>query len=303
MKKIYEYEFKQIGDTEEKKSPFAAYENEHITRHIIDYPHGIAIADIHKEILKMLNQYLVLTSDLAFELFVKKGFDYSKSEIQKALYKLKNAAYIQAINFETDSGKSAHKVYLLSFRGIGYLNSLGVRHRMNGYLATLEAHEFKKLLACNQLLIKGKFEHTQVAQIVLREPQNPQEKACHIFRPTGAILNDQGKICQFVEAVRRTPAAKEELTNKLDRMIKVLNEKEHSNIPIVNHPRLILIAEDRQHMYELVRFCESFKKTIDIVYSYDRAIYSSPEDFLYEYEPVTNRRSFNFFKKALAACF
>ena len=173
---------------------------------------------------------------------------------------------------------------------------------MSGYLATLGTPEIKKLLACNQLLIKGKFEHTQVAQIVLREPQNPQEKACHIFRPTGAILNDQGKICQFVEAVRRTPIAAQELTEKLDRMIKVLSEKEHANVPIVDKSRLIIVAEDYQHMCDLIRICKPFQKQLNILYTFDLSTYQNEdsEDFLYEYLTTDNR--WNFFKKALAAC-
>lgn len=308
MKKIHNYELQPNEEIiSQNKSPFAVYERETAVRHLVDFPSGILIQDIHKEILKALSTYLVLTSELTLGLLSRKGFHYSKPEIQKALYKLKASAYVQAINFESDSGsKSAYKAYILSFRGIGYLNALGIRQRMGGYLASLDVTQFKKILSTNQLLIKGAYEHVQIGQIILVEPQNPKEKASFIFRPSAIALNKNGEIFEFFEAIRKNNNFKE-FSDKLERMTRVLNEKANANIPIADSHRLVIVAEDFEHMIKIMQATENFRKKMSIVYSYDYAIYSSPshnaEDFLYEYEPAANRRSFGFLKKLLAACF
>lgn len=307
MKKIYDYELNQAQsqyDKDEKKSPFAIYEDEYAARKVVDRPTGIITNELHKHICTALAKYLVLTSDLLKRLFNNNGLLYDKEQIQKSLRQLKQSAFIQAINFENSSGgRSSHNAYVLGFRGTGYVNALGIHLRMGNYIAACDAAQLKKILACNQLVINGNFEKIQISQIVLREPKNPQEKACHIFRPTGTILNTKGEICQFIESVRRTPTAQEDMINKIERMLKVFKEKEYANVQITNNPRLIVIGEDYQHICELIRACEPFRKKLDIVYSYDLAIYSSQnsEDFLYEYIAADNR--WNFFRKTLAACF
>ena len=308
MKKIYDYECKQFCTaTEEKKSPFAAYESEYVNRDVIDRQTGLWFTALHTELTKAIGSYLVLTSDLCFRIF--EGV-YEKEKIQRSLSQLKKAGFILGIGFyNANGGRAAHKAYVLSTRGAGYLNSIGIQCRLGNFIAGCEAVHLKKILSANQFLISGKYERAniRIAQTVLIEPQNTDERATAIFRPSGVVLNAEGEIIEFIESVRRTNDSISTLLNKLNRMDLVLREKDLANIRIADKTRLTVIAEDKFHMYELMTaISEALPKKFRVVYSYDYAAYEAymlnqeTEDFLYEYVP-TDR--WTFFKKALAACF
>jgi hypothetical protein len=307
MKKIYDYEFKmQICDTEEKKSPFAVYESEYVNRDVIDHQTGLWFTALHTDLVKAIGAYLVLTSDLCFRIF---NGDYDKAKIQRSLSQLKNAGFILGIVFHNaNGGRSAHKAYVLSSRGVGYLNTLGIRCRLGNFIAGCEASQLKKILSANQFLICGRYNSSdlRIAQTVLIEPQNTNERATAIFRPSGVVLNAEGEIIEFIESVRRNKDSTLALLNKLERMVLVLKQKDLANVRIANKTRLVLVTEDRAHMYDLMmNVSAELRKKLHIVYSYDYAAYEAyisgqgTEDFLYEYVPADR---WSFFKKALAAC-
>ena len=301
MKKIYDYDLNAGRyEPDAKRSPFAIYNGEALRRFSVDRPTGIWLTDLDKEICKALSTYLVLTSDLLYRLFSNQGCSYEKKEIQIRLAKLSQSAYLQKLGFESDSGYSASKAYVLSGRGIGYLNSMGIRYRLGGYLAAQDHVGLKRILAGNQLLIAGICDSVRVSGIVMIEPKNEHERSFHLFRPTATCFNRNNEAYRFIEAVRRTTAY-EDLQNKLERMVSVHKRRSRANIRICEEISVVLVAEDYRHMCEMIaKVHKEYGKKLNLLYTYDLAIYSStePEDALFEYSQ--DRSSNSFLKKLLA---
>lgn len=301
MKKIHNYDINNAQhETDIKVSPFSIFEGERIHRYTVDTPCCIWLTELDKQICIELSKFLVLSSDLLYRLFMNKGLTYEKKEIQNRLQRLGRSGYVQKIGFETDrGGYSAAKAYILLGRGVGLVNSLGIRYKLGGFLAEQDHVGLKRILSANQLLINGKYENSKVGQIVLIEPKSEKEKASCLFRPTAICLNDEGEAYQFIESVRRTTTAKADLCDKLERVIKVMKDKKNANIKISKDVSIIIVAEDYRHLCELTKTTEKFRNKLNILFTYDLAVYSS-DDFLYEYCP--DKRS-GFFKEILAACF
>lgn len=300
MKKIYDYDINNARiENDDKVSPFAIFEGERLNRFSVDRPCGIWLSDVDKEICKSLATYLVLSSDLIYRLLSNKGLPSEKKEIQNHLSKLARSGYVQKIGFETDTGYSAAKAYILLGRGVGLVNSLGVRCKLGGYLAEQDHVGLKRILSSNQLLINGKYDNVKVAGIVLIEPRHECERSTCLFRPTATCFNSSGEACRFVESVRRTPTDKADLCDKLERMVKVIKARKNANLVISDDVNVIVVAEDYQHVCELMVATKGFRKKLNILFTFDLAVYSS-DDFLYEYCPD---KSESIFKKAFAACF
>lgn len=306
MKRIHDYDLNTVStdlnECEVKKSPFSIYEGEFLHRYVVDNPSGIWITDLDKEICKALSTYLVLTSDLISRLLTNQGHSCEKKEIQHHLKKLTLSGYTQKIVFESDIGFSAAKAYILAGRGIGLLNALGIRYRLGGYLAQLDHIGMKRILSSNQLLINGKYDRMQVSGIVLIEPKDEARKSAYLFRPTATCFNQDGEAYQFVDSVRRT-ASEAELSDKLERIVQVYKQRKNANIKICQNVSVVLVAEDYQHMCELIdQTYKRFGKKLNLKYTYDLAVYScsDPDDFLFEYSP--EKKTAGFFAKAIAAC-
>ena len=300
MKKIHNYDINNAQyKTDTKVSPFSIFEGERIHRYSVDNPCGVWLTDLDKQICTALSKYLVLSSDLLYRILVTQGLTYEKKDIQNRLQRLGHSGYVQKIGFETDHGYSAAKAYVLDRRGIGLVNSLGLRYKLGGLLAEQDHVGLKRILSSNQLLINGKYENVKVGQIILIEPKSEKEKASCLFRPTATCLNAEGEAYQFIESVRRTTTAKADLCDKLERVIKVMKDKTNANIKISKDVSIIIVAEDYRHLCELIKTTEKFRNKLNILFTYDLAVYSS-EDFLYEYCP--DKRS-GFLKEILAACF
>ena len=300
MKKIHNCDINNTQyDTDVKVSPFSIFEGERIHRYSVDNPCGIWLTELDKQICIELAKFLVLSSDLLYRLFMNQGQTYEKKDIQNRLQRLGRSGYVQKIGFETDYGYSANKAYILLGRGVGLVNSLGIRCKLGGFLSEQDHVGLKRMLSSNQLLISGRYENASVAQIIFIEPKSEKEKASCLFRPTATCLNAEGEAYQFIESVRRTTTAKADLCDKLERVIKVMKDKTNANIKISKDVSIIIVAEDYRHLCELIKTTEKFRNKLNILFTYDLAVYSS-DDFLYEYCP--DKRS-GFFKEILAACF
>lgn len=300
MKKIHNYDINNAQhETDIKVSPFSIFEGERIHRYTVDNPCGIWLTDLDKQICTALAKYLVLSSDLLYRLFINQGLTYEKKDIQHRLNRLGLSGYVQKIGFVTDHGYSAAKAYILLGRGVGLVNSLGIRCKLGGFLSEQDHVGLKRMLSSNQLLVNGKYENSKVGQIILIEPKNEQQKASCLFRPTAICLNGEGEAYQFIESVRRTATTKADLCDKLERVIKVMKDKKNANIKISKDVSIIVVAEDYRHLCELIATTEKFRNRLNILFTYDLAVYSS-DDFLYKYCP--DKRS-GFFKELFAACF
>lgn len=301
MKEIHNHDINNAQhETDIKVSPFSIFEGERIHRYTVDNPCGIWLTDLDKQICMALSKFLVLSSDLLYRLFTNQGLTYEKKDIQHRLQRLGHSGYVQKIGFETDCGYSAAKAYILDRRGIGLVNSLGLRYKLGGFLAEQDNVGLKRILSSNQLLINGKYENVKVGQIILIEPKSEKEKASCLFRPTAICLNDEGEAYQFIESVRRTATAKADLCDKLERVIKVMKDKKNANVKISKDVSIIIVAEDYRHLCELIATIEKFRNRLNILFTYDLAVYSS-DDYLYEY--CSDKRRLGFFKEIFAACF
>ena len=281
-----------IADTADaqKKSPFAIYDGEYVQRYTFRTYSGIMLSDIDRDICRALARYLILTSELLYREFANRGLPYTKEDVQRHLAKLARAGYTQKLSFASATGHFAGKAHILAGRGIGWLNAaMGIRYRLGNYLAGLDVVGLKRLLACNQMLICGRYTDFKVANVALVEPRNERERASIIVRPTAICLNERNEAACFVEAVRRTPSAREDLINKLERILKLYKSRgAHTNIPIAQDLSVVLVAESASHMCELAVLTRKLARKLPIYFTHDQAIYEST-DFLYEYCPEEPR--------------
>lgn len=287
-------------DMIEKISPFAARNDEEIKRFVEERPCGLMIQPIDIEIVKLISKYLILSSRMIGTLLPEYDTDTIKYHIQK----LTRANFIYKSEFcNKDGGRSAAKFYALSIRGRGLLFNLGGEFvRMTQYISNLSALEAKKLLSAIQYAVNRRADiasdhfDTQSAPIVLVNPKEG-ERATLMFRPQAMICKD-GKAVEFVESVRRI-SDMNEFFAKLDRMIATLSKKD-LNIALGEY-RTVLVCEDYEHMLTMMDSTNRRKyKSLNFVYTYDLATFTSPGDCLYQYIP---KRSSGFFANLASACF
>lgn len=303
MKKIQNFNMNENTTTiNEKKSPFSVfdYNSEYVRRHTIERT-GILISDLDREICRTLSVHLVATAELLFREFTNKGYTYTKHDIQWHLKKLSASGHVQKLSFESATGYFSGKAYILAGRGVSLLASEGIRYRLGGYLCELDVFGYKRLLAANQLLIAGKYDNIKVANVAFVEAKNEKEKASIIVRPTAMILDDKDEVVRsFVEVVRRTPTANDDLIDKLVRIIKLYkHRKSNTNVQISDELSVIIVAEDKAHACELADLTKKLSKKISLCFTDDRATYES-KDFLYEY---CSDKPTGFFSNLISACF
>lgn len=284
-----------------KTSPFATRTNEAIRRFVEQRPCGISIQPIDVEIVKLIGKYLILSSKMIGALLP----EYDRDTVKKHIKKLMHSNYIYKSEFFNpgESGRSSAKFYALSTRGRGLLFNLGGETvRMTQYVSNLDASDAKKLLSAIQysvyqsLLPEGTDLEVRSAPIILLNPKDG-ERATLMFRPQAALCKD-GRVVELVVSVRES-TDESELREKLDRMAATLSRKD-LNLPVSNEVRTVLVSESYEHMLKVMsQTCLNRYRSLRLVYTYDHAAFTSPEDCLYTYAP---RKASGFFSSLVSAC-
>ena len=276
----------------EPKSPFAVYDSEQLVK--VHTKSETIITSTNNELDKLLifavSELKVTTSSLLETVVHNCGVeDVTQRDIQRRIKLLCASEFIDAYRFEEnnkDRTRSSNKVYMLGWRGAGLLKSSGKKLRLGNYLKELDATQVKKILSATQYLIRSGF---NINEFSMCEPVFSSSKKCNgktskIFRPQ-AIVN--GPETMFLESVRQNPEWKKELLNKLERIATVAQAKDHNINFAKANTSLLLIAENTEHMKQIMKFVDAqyLCYPIKICYSSDTLTYTCPEKSVYSIKP------------------
>lgn len=276
----------------EPKSPFAVYDSEQLVK--VHTKSKTIITSTNNELDKLLifavSELKVTTSSLLETVVHNCGVeDVTQRDIQRRIKLLCASEFIDAYRFEEnnkDRTMSSNKVYMLGWRGAGLLKSSGKKLRLGNYLKELDATQVKKILSATQYLIRSGF---NINEFSMCEPVFSPSKKCDgktskIFRPQAIV---KGTKTMFVEAVRQNLGWRKELLNKLERIAAVSQAKEHNIDFAKQNTSLLLIAENTEHMKQIMRFVDSeyICYPVKISYTADTLTYACPENCLYSIKP------------------
>ena len=274
--------------TNETKSPFAIYQNEHLVK-IDDYscqPITLVKNDLDLLIIVTINRLLVTTSAILSEMLISFGADISQKDLQKRLRILSASEFLDAYRFESNSGRerSANKVYKLGWRGAGLLKSKNIKPRLCGYLKEASSEQIKKILSASQYIVKSAIEPDDFQMCETLFCSSPNMVKSKIFRPQAIIK--KGKETIFIESVRRTTDWRKNLIEKMERVAKVSQCKTTNIEFIKNNTTLILIGEDTAHTKQIMQLVEATYLCfpIKVAYTSDTLTYSK-KDCVYNIKP------------------
>lgn len=276
----------------EPKSPFAVYDNEQLVKVRTDAE--TIITSTHNELDKLLifvvGQLKVTTSLLLETVLHNCNVkDITQKDIQRRLKLLSHSQFLDAYRFEesnTNRARSSNKIYMLGWRGAGLLRSNGVKLRLGHYMKELNPTQIKKILSATQFLIKSGFDINDfsVCEPVFVPSKTDNEKTTKIFRPQGIVNSSETR---FIESVRQNLGWKKELLNKLERIAAVAQAKKHNIELDKATTSLILIAENTEHMKQIMKFVNAqyLCYPIKICYTSDTLTYTYPEKSIYSIKP------------------
>lgn len=270
----------------DKKSPFAIYPNEGLKKTQLSSPaiSSVIIDDVDKVILYLLNQLLFSTSALLEIAMQNLGVDIEQKQIQKRLKYLDEREYVRSYRFVSSETYSSGKTYTLNWRGYGYLKSAEIKPKLRQYIQDLiesqDVVQIKKILSAQQFALRNEYDIEDIdicktVFVLVKEGQTTKK----IFR-SQAMLSD-GERTIFLESVRRTDSNwKQEFMKKLDRIGSTLQTSKEHNITLKKaDTTLILIAEDSDHMSEIMKLVDSaylcFPATIQ--YTSDPMVFNNHE--------------------------
>lgn len=256
-----------------KHSSFPFVEGETFAAGENNAPTSMYIADIHKLMLVVINRYLLLTreqlSDYLLHTLGLTGMQ--EKDIYKQLWRLVQSNFLTAYRFRAEDGTPHMSAYGLGYRGKGLLRSMKEAPRLTNFVAQLDPVGAKKILACNQYLIRS---HTdlqalQVCKTLLVQGKNI-EKTHLIVRTQGLVSSETET--HLIEAVRRAGCYLDYLAEKLERLDKVLQRKT-LNYP-VTAPRLTLICEDEDQLETVSLMLRERRYGFDIFCTTDAAVFA-----------------------------
>lgn len=269
----------------ETKSPFAVYQGEQMVKKTAcnQYRHITTVNanEIDKLIIVALNQYLVITSSLLEKALQNMGVAVDQTDLQKRLRILSAGEYLDAFRFQSETARSSNLVYIIGWRGAGFLKANGIKPLGGVYLKELTPTQIKQLLSAAQFLIKTKVD---IDDFTMRELVVVSGKADggKIFRSPAVVR--QADETMLIESVRKCSDWEKYLSDKLQRIDSVVTDKGELNVPICKKGlSVLLVAEDTIHMQQVMRLIEKHFRSLSIpaLFSCDSLTYSQPDNCVF----------------------
>jgi len=273
----------------EKKSPFAAYNGERLNM-VSANPAActVRLTDLDELILLTINQMLITTAHLLDRHLHNLGLEGVQiDDIRTALARLSESGFLTKYEFVTPVSKAYSRVYTLGQCGQEFVKSRGQRLRMTGYIASLDALHAKRLLASLQYVISRKYSRTAesvtVAGVVVEQKKEAGAETDRIFRPQVTVQCSDHTV--FVDAVRRTHRAAEELADKLTRMDETLRCSRYLNISVKADVYVVIVCESTQHMAEVMEELDEYRLKLcyKLWFTNDAEVFNNPGACLHEF--------------------
>lgn len=275
------------------RSPFSYFPDERLN--ILHPRTGTArmplvLTELDKQLLEMIDQSLVATSNLLHRHMVKQGSTASIHDVRSSLDRLSKHQYLTKMEFITPDRCSLVKIYTLGRYGREYIFSLGRKPRQARYLNTLDSLHCKKLLSAYQFLIgQNSFADARAIEMAprIQELTEPGHHSDCVFRPQAMVHTADGKTL-FILSVRKEPRYLTELTEKLNRMEQTLEPRRRSklNVQLEKEVEVVLICETAEHMEIIAEGFRDGSLTFDfpVCLTSDQQSYSAPGSCMLRYE-------------------
>lgn len=267
------------------KSPFAMRENE---IKVFDGKDGYAsidqvvfkidrgyIAEIHFQILEIINDFEFITSRQIYQMLIKKGFDVkSQDKLNKKLEDMIKSKIITRYYFSSDEGKGIYRVYCLDKIGKYLLNSRQIKTSWQPTDNTKPVYMLKRRLAGNQVIMAymqkvGAYKSFALNPLMFAKRQNIK------FQPSGGqvtLVKNDIKVDFIFEVVRRNPGWEEKFMEKMKLYEEFYENFQAKDCGFDKKPQLVVIGEDDEHLIEAFKAIKKVKaelKGIEVYYSTD----------------------------------
>ena len=264
----------------ETNSPFAVYEGEQLVKTVRHQSGTSTISitnDIDKLIIVAVNRYLVVTSVLLQKALQSMGVVLIQKDLQKRLRVLAAGEFLDAFRFQSPTARSSNVVYMMGWRGVGFLKANGIKPLGGLYLKELSPTQIKQLLSAAQFLIKTEVD---IDDFVMRELVVVSGKADDgkIFRSPAVVRQAEETI--LIESVRKCSDWETHVSDKLQRIDSVVTDKGDRNVPICKQGlSVLLVAEDTIHMQQVMRLIEKRFRSLSmpVLFTCDSLTYSQPD--------------------------
>lgn len=246
-----EYKTVQAG-----ASPFQFYPMERLVEANTGSPNAIRLSELDRLLLGIINRVLIITGLLAHRYLEAAGLqDVSLEDIRACLRRLADNGYLNRFRFQTPTGHSNLQVYTLGELGRRAVETRGRSLLRTGYVDNMDSLHAKRQLAALQFVIAQGYvteaTHTSFGRLV-RATYDPAGN--HLFRPQAVVQLEEKTI--FVEAVRNSGGAAEELVCKLNRINDTLSGGTPLNLTGAETYEVVVVAESHSHMTRLMEELE-----------------------------------------------
>lgn len=246
------------------------------------YIDQLSISREERLVLGCVNYLMFATSMQVY--WMLSDCDIEQDEIHKILTKMYHAGYLHKMQFKSEKGISSFKVYALTGnRGYCLYKSVfgGRANSKRDYYEREDlAVRVKQILSANQLMAQlisvkesGIPSHCQVFSIgrIFQKPM--------LMRTIGFVELEESPY--WVEPVRRNENYLSSFEDRLDRFkyfqknYKRIDEIYGSKIN--SKPKMIVIAEDEEHMKELMA-CVAEREIPHVVFTHDMSLIGKWEE-------------------------
>ena len=214
------------------------------------------IADLHFEILNIVNEFEFITSRQLCQLLDKKGIEYkSQDKLNNKLDQLVRSKILTRYYFSSEEGKGIYKIYCLEKMGKYLLTSREQECKWQQTDNTKPIAMIKKRLAGNQAII-AYMQKVKAFDSYVAKPSITAKSLGKVFKPTGGSvkLTKASKSIEFLfEVIRREEGWQKKLADKINMYKDFYKNFVPGDSGFSIMPQLIFVCEDEKNMVEVFK--------------------------------------------------
>ena len=229
------------------------------------------LADIHFEILNIVNELEFVTSRQLCQLLDNKGIEYkSQDKLNNKLDQMVKSKILTRYYFSSEEGNGIYKIYCLEKMGKYLLTSREQECKWQPTDNVKPIGMIKKRLAGNQTII-AYLRKVKAFESYIAKPSLKAKSLGKTFKTTGGSvkLTKAGKSIVFLfEVVRREEDWKKKLVDKMQLYKDFYQNFVPGDSDFSMMPQLIFVCEDEKHMAEVFKEMVTQKLEIPEIHLY-----------------------------------
>lgn len=229
------------------------------------------IADIHFQILEIVNQFEFITSRQIYQLLQIKGVDLkSQDKLNKKLEQMIKTKILTRYYFHSEDGKGIYRIYCLEKMGKYLLNSRDVECKWQPTDNVKPVSLIKKRLAGNQTILAYLRKVKAFDSYTVKQELTAKQTG-KVFKATGGSvkLTKNNKSISFLfEVIRREETWKDKLVEKMRLYQDFYDNFVPGDSGFTIMPQLIIVCEDEKHAAEAFKIIVTKKLEINKIRLY-----------------------------------